>query len=304
MFLCTSQNGLGICRRVVCSAQHVRYVSTSSSVKDYYQVLGVQRDATQRQIKVAYYQLSKKYHPDVAGHSAGSEAKFIEITEAYECLKDPERRRIYDNGMCGTGERHAKDPYNFRDFRQYSGRRSGNPFYNRQYTQQEYQRVWEQFNRMRSERESYDAQMRRETEKIWEEFAKQRAERWQRFHAKYPDGPPGSIKYEWRWTSSNPTVNRNITFFTRVTVIYMILFMVITILQVISQPFVSSKNWPKESKPEIQSEEPKENKPRPVFNYMNQPPGYNDDWSSVINNSYPENETFELGYNPTSQPSS
>ncbi|KAK6049086.1 DnaJ domain protein, partial [Cooperia oncophora] len=81
--------------------------------KDYYQVLGLQRDATQRQIKNAYYQLSKKYHPDVAGRNAGTESKFIEITEAYECLKDPERRRIYDGSSVGRGGRYTETSSDF-----------------------------------------------------------------------------------------------------------------------------------------------------------------------------------------------
>ncbi|KHJ78298.1 DnaJ domain protein, partial [Oesophagostomum dentatum] len=115
--------------------------------KDYYQILGVQRDATQRQIKIAYYQLSKKYHPDTAGRSEGTEAKFIEISEAYECLKDPERRRIYDNEISGSGGRYTGDPYGFTDFRHFSERRTraangGNPFFSQRYTQQEYERVW------------------------------------------------------------------------------------------------------------------------------------------------------------------
>ncbi|VDM82375.1 unnamed protein product [Strongylus vulgaris] len=130
------------------------------------------------------------YHPDVAGRSKDSEAKFIEITEAYDCLKDPEKRRYYDNGISGTGGRYTGDPYNFRDFQQNTQRRkdygnqNGNPFYSRSYTQQEYERIWEVFNRMRQEQDLYNEQIRREKERIWDEFARQRAERWKRFHDK------------------------------------------------------------------------------------------------------------------------
>ncbi|KAL6743958.1 hypothetical protein Aduo_016939 [Ancylostoma duodenale] len=299
MLLRSNPYGLSSCRGLIYSLQHCRLVSTSNSAKDYYQVLGVQRDATQRQIKVAYYQLSKKYHPDVAGHNAGSEAKFIEITEAYECLKDPERRRMYDNGMSGGGGRYTGDPYDFRDYRQYAGRRSDNPFYSRRYTQQEYQRIWEQFNRMRAERESYDERMRREGEKIWEEFARQRAERWQRFHAKYPNGPPGSIRYEYKWTS-NPIASRNITIFTRVLVIYMAIFALVTFVQVIAEPFYSTRDYlAGEIKPRKVEEVLKQEKPRVQFDYMSQQPGQSEGWNNVIINSYPTGEVLESEYTPS-----
>ncbi|HOY00784.1 MAG TPA: DnaJ domain-containing protein, partial [Zoogloea sp.] len=63
--------------------------------KDYYTIMGVARDASQDEIKRAYRQLARKYHPDVS-KEAGAEARFKEIGEAYEVLKDPEKRSAYD----------------------------------------------------------------------------------------------------------------------------------------------------------------------------------------------------------------
>jgi len=63
--------------------------------KDYYQVLGVSRDASQEEIKRAYRKLARKYHPDV-NQESGAEDQFKELGEAYEVLKDPEKRAAYD----------------------------------------------------------------------------------------------------------------------------------------------------------------------------------------------------------------
>ena len=63
--------------------------------KDYYAVMGVARDATQDEIKRAYRKLARKYHPDVS-KEPDAEARFKEVGEAYEVLKDPEKRAAYD----------------------------------------------------------------------------------------------------------------------------------------------------------------------------------------------------------------
>jgi len=63
--------------------------------KDYYEVMGVKRDATQDDIKRAYRKLARKYHPDVSKHG-DAEVRFKEVGEAYEVLKDPEKRTAYD----------------------------------------------------------------------------------------------------------------------------------------------------------------------------------------------------------------
>jgi curved DNA-binding protein len=63
--------------------------------KDYYAALGVERGATDKEIKSAYQRLARKYHPDVSKEK-GAEERFKEIAEAYQTLKDPEKRAAYD----------------------------------------------------------------------------------------------------------------------------------------------------------------------------------------------------------------
>jgi len=68
----------------------------SVEFKDYYKILGVGRGASQDEISKAFKKLARKHHPDLNPGDAGAEAKFKEAGEAYEVLKDPEKRKLYD----------------------------------------------------------------------------------------------------------------------------------------------------------------------------------------------------------------
>ncbi|MCP5159734.1 MAG: DnaJ domain-containing protein [Gammaproteobacteria bacterium] len=99
--------------------------------KDYYQILGVNRDASEEVIKKAYRRLARKYHPDVS-QEAGAEERFKEVAEAYEVLRDAEKRAAYNqlgsNWQAGqefrpppgwqgrSGARTHTDGFSSRDF--------------------------------------------------------------------------------------------------------------------------------------------------------------------------------------------
>ena len=70
-------------------------------MRDYYDVLGVSQDAGAAEIKRAYRQLARRYHPDISGDDRG--AAFLEVSRAYEVLRDPDRRRSYDARLIAGG---------------------------------------------------------------------------------------------------------------------------------------------------------------------------------------------------------
>lgn len=104
--------------------------------RDYYEVLGVGKDADEAALKKAYRRLAKKYHPDANGKNLQAEEKFKEVTEAYEILSDPEKRKLYDrfghaafNGAMG-GPQQEGPSYEYRSprggrFYQYAGPEDG-----------------------------------------------------------------------------------------------------------------------------------------------------------------------------------
>jgi curved DNA-binding protein len=75
--------------------------------RDYYEVLGVSRDATEDQIRNAYRKLARKHHPDVNPGDKTAEEKFKELNEAYSVLSDPQKRRQYDS--LGAGWRAGSE---------------------------------------------------------------------------------------------------------------------------------------------------------------------------------------------------
>ena len=75
--------------------------------RDLYEVLGISKTADEKAIKKAYRKLAKKYHPDMNPGDKTAEQKFKEVTDAYNILSDPEKRKLYDQyghaAFDGTG---------------------------------------------------------------------------------------------------------------------------------------------------------------------------------------------------------
>uniref|UniRef100_A0A8D0PGE2 DnaJ homolog subfamily A member 3, mitochondrial n=1 Tax=Sus scrofa TaxID=9823 RepID=A0A8D0PGE2_PIG len=115
------------------------HTSATLSKEDYYQILGVPRSASQKEIKKAYYQLAKKYHPDTNKDDPKAKEKFSQLAEAYEVLSDEVKRKQYDTygsagfdaGAGGSGQGYWKggptvDPEEL--FRKIFGEFSSSPF--------------------------------------------------------------------------------------------------------------------------------------------------------------------------------
>ncbi|PJD90535.1 MAG: cytochrome C biogenesis protein [Legionella sp.] len=75
--------------------------------KDYYQVMGLKKEASAKDIKLAYRRLARKYHPDL-NKAADAEKNFKELGEAYDVLKDPKKRQTYDQVQESTHQDHAR----------------------------------------------------------------------------------------------------------------------------------------------------------------------------------------------------
>src|SRR5258707_14622878 len=83
-------------------------------MSDYYRVLGVERGADEEELKKAYRKMAMQYHPD-RNNEPDAEARFKELTEAYEVLRDPEKRAVYDRygeaGLEGGGGGGGVHPF-------------------------------------------------------------------------------------------------------------------------------------------------------------------------------------------------
>jgi len=92
--------------------------------KDYYKILGVSKNASADEIKKAYRKLAVKYHPDKNPENKEAETRFKEISEAYEVLRDPEKRKKYDQLGSNWNQFQGADAGGF-DFSQFGGGRKG-----------------------------------------------------------------------------------------------------------------------------------------------------------------------------------
>lgn len=103
---------------ITISGPKARYIhtTTSNNFKDYYYILGIPRHASTKEIKAAYYDKAKTYHPDANKGSTGS-VQFQEISEAYEILGDQAKKRAYDKTTGSGSDFNQQEMYRYRQYR-------------------------------------------------------------------------------------------------------------------------------------------------------------------------------------------
>jgi DnaJ-class molecular chaperone len=118
-----------------------------NTMKDYYAVLGVEREASPEQIKKAYRQLAKKFHPDVNGGDPQAEARFKQVHEAYSTLGNPELRAAYNQQPRSTGNPGAAKGASSSTAREKSGHAKNGPMNT--------EKVWSDPSRMQEQFEQF-----------------------------------------------------------------------------------------------------------------------------------------------------
>ncbi|KAI6174616.1 DnaJ domain-containing protein [Aphelenchoides bicaudatus] len=223
-------------RKVTAVGVSVFVVIIAVNILNYYDVLGVSKSATPNEIKQAFYTLSKKYHPDVVGADPN---RFIEIKEAYDVLKDEDKRRAYDSGFDTSGfEQFMQQQRQYSDFSKGTfrgGRRTYEYRSNHHYNQEEIDRIWKQFQEQIKNRVNadYDAEMRRRAqEKYYNNYAQRQAQSW----GKYADD------FNKKNSGPNPEYQRSWTMFNKVMLTYFAIFFVIALLRSAFGPLNSNKD--------------------------------------------------------------
>ena len=90
----------------------------AATKRDFYEVLGISREASTDEIKKAYRQMALKYHPDRNPGDQEAEKRFKELAEAYEVLSDPELKARYDNGDDPNDPQRGGNPFQGQQFNQ------------------------------------------------------------------------------------------------------------------------------------------------------------------------------------------
>uniref|UniRef100_A0A915DZC2 J domain-containing protein n=1 Tax=Ditylenchus dipsaci TaxID=166011 RepID=A0A915DZC2_9BILA len=227
-----------------CPSCQNRFYSSSFSKRSPYEVLGLKSDASQSEIKNAFYTLSKKFHPDVTGSSAESSKKFLEIKEAYDNIKDEAKRKQFDSSFSSRthGQQHQQygHPYQqnqqrpqnssygsgsdwFRDYQQNYYRRSTDepPFERnkRPYTREDYERIWRQMQ-SRKFQNDFSEFIRRATQNAREDVNRQRERRWQK-----------TTEQTEEQKASNEQTRKNVAIISKIMSLYIVIFTVSILYQ-------------------------------------------------------------------------
>ncbi|CEF62040.1 DnaJ domain-containing protein [Strongyloides ratti] len=211
----------------------MRYLNYSSQ-KSFYEILGVSPSASKSEIKAKFYELSKKYHPDVINDKDSKEnsLKFREISEAYETLKNDEKRSQYDRSR-GYGNNQFWQAHDFSNYQN----PNGGYYYHKQtfyygpdkkfsqqrssrYTQKDFEDIWRRFNKKMNSEEQKEYEKYQEflRNTLWKEYHARRDEAWKKHREEYEK-------------KNNPFFFFTGTF-AKIAGIYIGIFFVITLFQV------------------------------------------------------------------------
>ncbi|OZC05166.1 DnaJ domain protein [Onchocerca flexuosa] len=202
--------------------------------KNYYDILGVGRNATQQEIKNAFYMLSKKYHPDVTGSAAESALteRFLAIKEAYDVLKDVDSRNEYDAYRAQTSfdcsrQTYSRQNMGYGTWR--SNRFTGSNYYrnNWRYDDAHLKRVFEVLQRRAEE---YEKAQKERDDRFWERFYQTERERYKR-RQEMPPRP--SVKLAIDSWLSGPLLPY-LPYLSAALIVYMIGFFILSLHNIIS----------------------------------------------------------------------